>query len=346
MSIKALALYSMAGLPDSSKGEINTNIFKREMSATLTEDGINLALKSFSKEIAFTTGAVKSMVNGRPRLKINNADERSKFSMDGSINDSGWLIMGMRVRFGKDTPTGTIATAYSDKYYDYKLSFKGDTDYYIEVMFKITSSSAGRLELFVNNESKGVTQVTLVKDTSPSIRLGVNCTSPFIVNNTAPMDVWVSDVYAMTATSNLDRLGPIFVEEQPLDIPGDLNGWSFSTPGDDEKTAIKDYLSKPRPEIDPFTPNVISDGRGRPLEIDFSAPNDSEIIAATCDVGVWRDESSGAKLLVSENLSSVQTPNKTVIPSGIGSLSLGSYHRNILLRDLPTYKLILRNDDS
>lgn len=346
MSINALALYSMAGLPDSSKGEITANIFKREMSATLTTDGINLALKSFSKDIAFTTGAVKSMVNGRPRLKINSADQQSKFSMEGSIDDSAWLIMGMRVRFGNDTPAGTIATTHSDRWYDYELSFKGNTDYYIEVMFKITSNSVGRLELFVNNESKGVTKVTLVKDTSPRIRLGVNCTSPFIVNNTAPMDVWVSDVYVMTATSNLDRLGPIFVEEQSLDIPGDLNGWSFSASGGDEKTAIKDYLSKPRPDIDPFTPNVISDGRGRPLEIDFSAPKDSEIIAATCDVGVWRDESSGAKLLVSENLAEVQTPNKTVIPSGIDSSYLGSYHRNILLHDLPTYKLILRNDDS
>ncbi|MEQ5216151.1 hypothetical protein ABN214_15650 [Proteus terrae] len=271
------------------------------------------------------------------------------FNINPIMNYEDWLIMGARMRFSKRTLNGVFASVYSDGYgySKYTRVFEPGVDYYVELIVKRTSESKAYVLAFVNNEPEGsAISVTIPSSGTLAARLGLNSTVPYLVDDANQMDVIMSDMYVMVGTSNFDRLGPIFIEERGMDILEEPHGWSFSEINDDDKAAIKQFLTSPRPEANPLIPNVLSDGRGRAMTLDFSGDADSDVVASTVDVAVWRDDSSGAKLVVQERGNSASSEPTTVVPGLESDPILNGYHRHVPVTELSEFKVTLWSDDS
>ena len=346
MTVRALTLYSVDGLPD-SKPVVLSQVTRDLTIVPVFEDG-SAATKKFSMAIKAGT-CNKVVINNHARLNMKGVatGHTLHFNIEPLMNYEDWLIMGARMRFSKRTPNGVFATVYGTGYNDYKRVFEPGVDYYVELVVKRTSESKAYVLAFVNNEPEGsAVSITIPSTGALSARLGLNCTAPYLVDDANQMDVIMSDMYVMVGTSNLDRLGPIFIEKREMDILEEPRGWSFSEANDDDKAAIKQFLTSPRPEANPLIPNVLSDGKGRAMTLDFSGGEDSDVVASTIDIAVWRDDSSGAKLIVQERSKSVSSKPTTVVPGAGSDPVLNGYHRHVPVTELSEFKVILWSDDS
>lgn len=337
----------MAGLPDDK--QLNLNQVRRDLYIPpLLDDGSD-ATKRFAMNLNLNT-CVKEVIAGHPRLKVIKANGSSAlgFDIDPKYIYSEWLIMGARLRFEKQTNDGVFATVYGTAYNDFRRTFNADTDYYVEISIRRSEATKAVVLAHVNNEQVSSTlSITVPSSGVLSVRLGLNCTTPYLVSDANPMDVTISDMYVMTSTSNIDRLGPIFVEEREVDIKTEPNGWSYSETNDNEKEAIKKFLTSPRPDSDPLNPNVISDGKGRVLELDYSGVVDDDILASTVDVTGWRDASSGAKLVIQKKTKSESSNPVTIVPREPANAgTIPGYHTYVPKGNLTDFKVSIWSNDS